>query len=63
MIKHEQDQEKMVKENHHGGKGSIEIIPILTMMEMNEKVKVFSKIIINKDSSIGYHQHIDEYFP
>lgn len=53
-------KEKIVRENPHNGKGSIEVYEILSSKDMGDNVKVFSKVIVKPNSIIGYHKHLGE---
>lgn len=51
---------KMIIENPHGGMGSITVYKILTSEDTLGNVSLFAKVIINPQTTIGYHQHIGE---
>ncbi|WP_096437049.1 cupin domain-containing protein [Alteribacter populi] len=52
--------ERLIVENPHGGVGSIGIYKLLTSDDTMDKVSLFAKVIINPQTTIGYHQHIGE---
>lgn len=44
-------------ENRAGGKGTMHIERLLTPEEMGPYVKMYAKVTIDVDSSLGYHLH------
>ncbi|MEG0506088.1 MAG: cupin domain-containing protein [Longicatena sp.] len=44
-------------ENHKGGVGKIHITRLLTNEQLGEHIKMYAKIVIEPNSSIGYHLH------
>lgn len=47
-------------ENRSGGIGTMHIERLLTNEEMGTGVKMYAKVTIDKDSSLGYHTHVDD---
>jgi mannose-6-phosphate isomerase-like protein (cupin superfamily) len=43
-----------------GGKGSVEILHIFRKEELKGKVRLFARLLLKKDCSIGYHPHDGE---
>lgn len=44
-------------ENRAGGKGTMHIERLLTPSEMGPHVKMYARVTIDVNSSLGYHQH------
>ena len=44
-------------ENRAGGKGFVHIERLLTPEEMSDNVKMYAKVTIDVNSSLGYHLH------
>lgn len=48
------------KENMNGGKGHVIIERLLEEPELNGKCGLYAKVTIEKDCSLGYHEHHGE---
>ena len=46
--------------NRAGGKGTIHIEKLLSEQECKETIKMYAKVTIDVNSSIGVHTHIDD---
>ncbi|MCE7793187.1 cupin domain-containing protein [Salipaludibacillus sp. CUR1] len=53
-------EEQLVIENPHGGTGSIRINKLLTSEETMGNVSLFARVVVNPETTIGYHQHTGE---
>ncbi len=60
MIKRRADMEKEIREKMRAGKGSVEILHIFRKEELKGKVRLFARLRLQKDCSIGYHPHDNE---
>ncbi len=58
MIKHISDKKTI--NNLRGGVGKAEIQEILNINDINEVIKLFAKVTLKSNSSIGYHKHTGE---
>ena len=58
MIKNEFTTE--LRENMRGGGGVVEMTNFVTKEELNEKGRLFGKIVLKKSCGIGYHVHENE---
>lgn len=58
MIKNEFTTE--LRENMRGGGGVVEMTNFVTKEELNEKGRLFGKIVLKKGCGIGYHVHENE---
>ena len=47
-------------ENRAGGKGSIHIERLLSKEECGDHIKMYARVVVDVNSSIGYHQHVDD---
>lgn len=61
MIKKKSDLKTKEIEALKGGKGKLTMIEILTEKELKDEGKLFSRVILDKGSSIGLHKHIDDF--
>ena len=52
--------EQEVREKMKDGKGEVEILHIFKKDELKGKVRLFAKIRLNENCTIGYHAHNDE---
>lgn len=46
--------------NRAGGKGNVHIERLLTPEEMGSHVKMYAKVTVDVNASLGYHPHIDD---
>jgi mannose-6-phosphate isomerase-like protein (cupin superfamily) len=60
MIKRNADMEKEVRERMREGKGTVEILHVFRKEELKGRVRLFARLRLLRDSSIGYHVHDDE---
>lgn len=60
MIRHQQERAVSVNENMRGGNGTVTIEHILAKDDMNDKGRLFARIILKPGCSIGYHTHENE---
>ena len=60
MLKRMSELKEVVNENMRGGSGSIKITHLADPNEMFDKSRLFAKITIKPDCSIGYHIHENE---
>jgi len=60
MVKRSSSYEVQVNENMRGGDGSVKIEHLLTKDELNNKGRLFAKIILEPGCSIGHHIHEGE---
>ena len=44
-----------------GGEGKLKMIEILTKEELKDEGKLFSRVILERKSSIGLHKHINDF--
>jgi len=51
---------KEIREKMRGGSGSVEIVHIFKKDELMGKARLFARIILKKDCSIGFHTHDNE---
>ncbi len=58
MIKHISDKKSL--NNLRGGIGEAEFQEIINENDINEGIKLFAKVNLKPNSSIGYHKHIGE---
>ena len=60
MIKRKTDMEKEVREHMRDGKGTVEILHVFLQKELRGKARLFARLRLQKDCSIGYHFHDGE---
>lgn len=60
MIKRAADMATEIREKMRGGTGNVHLIHILDKEEMRGKVRLFAKIILEPNCSIGMHEHVEE---
>ena len=60
MVKRKGSYETLRNEKMRGGEGVATIENLLTPAELYEKGRLFAKITVDTDSSIGYHVHEGE---
>jgi mannose-6-phosphate isomerase-like protein (cupin superfamily) len=60
MYRKSVDMTKEIRGRMKDGKGEVEIIHILTKEETKGKVRLFARIILKKECSIGFHVHEGE---
>lgn len=61
MIKKKNDLKTTIVKNLRDGIGKISITEILSTKEMKNKGKLFSRLSLEKGSSIGLHEHINDF--
>lgn len=49
-----------VRERMREGTGQVEIIHVFKKEEMKGKVRLFARLVLEKESSIGFHRHEGE---
>lgn len=47
-------------ENRAGGKGFVHIERLLTPEEMGPNVKMYARVTVDVNSSLGYHPHVND---
>ena len=57
MIKNFKDFNTEVRENMRGGDGSVVVSNFVTSEELNNKGRLFGKIVLKPGCGIGYHVH------
>lgn len=57
MYRQDKDMKSEIREKMRGGNGSVEIKHIFTDAEMTAKTRLFARLSLEKNSSIGLHQH------
>ena len=57
MIRQKSEMEKEVRERMRDGKGTVEILHIFSQKELKGKVRLFARLRLQKNCSIGYHLH------
>ena len=57
MIKKSEDFKTEIRENMRGGEGSVVVSNFVTAEELNNKGRLFGKIILKPGCGIGYHVH------
>ncbi len=60
MIRKSSEKQVSVKELMRGGDGSVILEEILTPSELYDKGRLFSRIVVKKGCSVGYHVHENE---
>jgi mannose-6-phosphate isomerase-like protein (cupin superfamily) len=60
MIKTKDEMTKEVRQRMREGSGEVEIIHIFKKEEIKGKVRLFARIVLKKDCSIGFHKHEGE---
>jgi mannose-6-phosphate isomerase-like protein (cupin superfamily) len=60
MIRRKSEMEKEVREHMRDGKGTVEILHVFRQKELQGKVRLFARLRLQKDCSIGYHLHDGE---
>jgi mannose-6-phosphate isomerase-like protein (cupin superfamily) len=60
MIRRNKDMIKEVREKMRDGSGKVEIVHVFKKEELKGKVRLFARLILNKDCSIGFHTHDNE---
>jgi mannose-6-phosphate isomerase-like protein (cupin superfamily) len=61
MIIRKQDREIDVRENMRGGKGKVTIVKHIPAEAMQGKARLCATLVLDPGSSIGLHEHADEY--
>jgi len=57
MIKKFKDFNTELRENMRGGDGTVEVTGFVTPEELNNKGRLFGKIVLKPGCGIGYHVH------
>lgn len=57
MIKKFDDFNTELRENMRGGEGTVVISSFVTAQELNDKGRLFGKIVLKPGCGIGYHIH------
>lgn len=57
MIKHYDDYKVDLREKMRDGNGTVRIDNFATAQELNDKGRLFGKIVLEPGCSIGYHVH------
>jgi mannose-6-phosphate isomerase-like protein (cupin superfamily) len=60
MVKRLSEMEKEIREHMRDGDGQVEILHIFKKEELTGKARLFAKIRLHKNCSIGSHPHNDE---
>jgi mannose-6-phosphate isomerase-like protein (cupin superfamily) len=60
MVRRENQMEKDVRQRMRDGKGEVEILHIFKQDELQGKARLMARITLNKDCSIGPHEHHQE---
>ena len=60
MLKHQDEMVAEIRENMRGGDGRVEILHIFKKEELAGKTRLFAKLRLEKNCSIGYHSHENE---
>jgi mannose-6-phosphate isomerase-like protein (cupin superfamily) len=60
MIRRKNDMVKEVRERMRGGSGDVEIVHVFKKEELQGKARLFARIILKKECSIGFHTHDNE---
>lgn len=58
MIKYANEIEEY--KNLHGGSGIVRIERNVTSEDNLESIDMFARVILEKDASIGYHEHVSD---
>lgn len=53
-------KEVEIKQNLAGGQGQVTLNKLLSLEQMDNKARMFAHVVIAKNSSIGYHEHVNE---
>lgn len=61
MVKKRDEYTAQIREKMRGGEGSVQIIDLLPPEFINEKCRLFAKIVIPPKASIGFHSHVGEF--
>lgn len=57
MLKNSKDFSAELRENMRGGDGIVEVTNFVTADELNNKGRLFGKIVLKSGCGIGYHVH------
>ncbi len=57
MVKNFKDFLPELRENMRGGDGTVEVTNFVTVEELNNKGRLFGKIVLKSGCGIGYHVH------
>jgi mannose-6-phosphate isomerase-like protein (cupin superfamily) len=60
MIRKSKDMTKEVREKMRDGSGQVEIVHVFKKEELKGKARLFARLILNKNCSIGFHTHENE---
>ena len=60
MIKRKSEMEKEIRERMRDGSGRVEITHVFKKEELKGRVRLFARIKLEKNCSIGYHRHENE---
>jgi mannose-6-phosphate isomerase-like protein (cupin superfamily) len=60
MVRKNSDMVKEVRERMRDGKGNVEIVHIFKKEELKGNVRLFARLVLKKDCSIGFHYHEGE---
>lgn len=61
MIKRKNELEIKEIEGLRGGVGKLKMTEILSKDELQNEGKLFSRVILEKNSSIGLHKHVNDF--
>jgi mannose-6-phosphate isomerase-like protein (cupin superfamily) len=60
VLRRKEEMEREIRENMRGGKGKVEILHIFKKEELAGKTRLFARLRLEKNCSIGYHNHENE---
>ena len=60
MLKRHSEMAREIRENMRGGDGKVEILHIFKKEELTGRTRLFARLRLEKNCSIGYHSHENE---
>ena len=60
MVRTQSEMQSEIRRNMRDGRGEVEIVHVFRKEELKGRTRLFAKLRLGKDCSIGYHEHNDE---
>ena len=60
MVRKRSEMQSEIRRRMRDGNGEVEIVHIFRKEELKGKTRLFAKLRLGKDCSIGYHEHANE---
>ena len=60
MVRKPSEMQSEIRQRMRDGNGEVEIVHIFRKEELKGKTRLFAKLRLGKDCSIGYHEHANE---